>query len=173
MRIHALFRKLFPLFYSKSVLLICNHKSKVFIQHSVLNHGMSSYYDFGQSQFNSLIRLSFFLCGHRTGQKLCSYGNTAFLQHFADSFIMLNRQNLCRCHQSTLKSCKSCIQKTCQSHNCFSRTYISLYKPVHCFFSHKISAHFLQHSFLCICQRIWKLLQKFICLFRRLYFIFI
>ena len=120
----------FSLPNTKSVLFICNHKTKILIFYFFLNQSMGSNNNINFSVCNLLIDLPFLFRCCRSGQKYRTTGsNLLFFHQIQKSLIMLIRKYFCRHHQSTLKTilCRKYHRKKCNHR--FSTSDISLYQP--------------------------------------------
>ena len=152
MRIKPFCRQHFPLPHTEPMLFIGHNKGKIFIFHFFLDQRMRSDDKICFPRRDPGISLSFFLCGHRSGQQFRSQGNPIFQKHMRDIFIMLPSQHFCRSHQRRLKSVQSCIKHGEQCDDRLSRSYVSLHQPGHHMHTGHILPDFPPDFFLPVCQ---------------------
>ena len=93
----------------------------------------------------------FLRCPDLPGQQFCAY--TCPIIQFRQGLIMLCRQNFCRRHQCSLISVFNNFCQCKCSNDCFSATYIPLYKPLHGHKPFHIAFYIHKDLFLIIRER--------------------
>ena len=139
-----------PLFYSKTVLLVNHHKTKIAEANVIFDQGMGTDQDITRAVKQCIVDLFSLFAAGRTGEQ--PHRNQPF-GHPGDGGKVLGGQNLSRGHQTGLKPIIHSDQHTHQGDQCFAAADISLQQTVHLVAGSGILTDFTNHPFLCIGQR--------------------
>ena len=158
MRMSSLFRKLFALLDTESVLFISYYQPQPVILDLILYQCVCSNDHRHISIFYILIHKSLFLYSHGTSQQTDRY--SIRLELSVKLLVMLHCQNLCWCHYNALPTTDRSGKKSHSSHNGFAGSDITLYQPVHDMIRRHILQHITNSVHLGICQCKTKFFSK-------------